>query len=320
MTSSSGNSDTGFRFGSFDRFSFLESDMGTNLISLIERFRDEDACREYLERLRWPDGPVCPRCESDSVSRIETRGQLDCNSCRYRFSVTAGTIFHDSKLPLWKWFVAIYLVCESKKGISASQLGRTIGVSYKTAWYLCHRIREAVATDSSQLLKGIIEIDETYVGGKARGVGKGYKGNKSVVVGAVQRGGEIRLKVLKGRDSLSLRRFIKHHTDDDTEVYYTDEHPAYGSIADIKDRHETIQHKSEDWVLGDVHTNNVENVWSLLKRSIVGSYHKISVKHLDRYLDELEWRFNNRDNPFLFRDTLLRMLNADNIEYEELTA
>lgn len=291
-----------------------------NLISLIERFRDEDACREYLERLRWPDGVTCPRCESGSISRIETRDQFDCNSCRYRFSVTAGTIFHDSHLPLWKWFVAIYLICESKKGISANQLKRTLGVSYKTAWYLCHRIREAVTTDQGSLLKGIIEIDETYVGGKTEGKGRGYVGNKAVVVGAVQRGGEIRLKVVKGRDQKSLRAFIRTHTDDATDVFYTDEWVGYDGIEDENTAHERVNHSLGEWVCGTIHTNNVENVWSLLKRSIIGSYHKVSVKHLDRYLDELEWRFNNRENPFLFRDTLRRMIESDNLEYAKLTA
>jgi transposase-like protein len=296
------------------------SDASMNLVKLVEQFRSDDACREYLEKLRWPEGIECPRCQSKSISEIRDRDQFDCNSCRYQFSVTAGTIFHDTHLPLWKWFAAIYLMIESKKGISANQLKRTLGVSYKTAWYLSHRIREAMRGKETELLRGAIEIDETWVGGKARGKGKGYKRNKAVVVGAVQRGGEIRLKVAAGRDSLSLRDFVRRHTHGEADVFYTDEYAGYDGIGDKDTRHERVRHRSGEYVYGEIHTNNIENVWSLLKRSIVGSFHKVSIKHLDRYLDELEWRFNNRKNPFLFRDTLRRMLDADALQYQKLTA
>src|SRR5687767_1553694 len=134
-----------------------------NLVNLIERFGSEDKCRDYLEALRWPEGPVCPRCKGKAVCRVTERHQYDCNGCRYQFSVTAGTILHDSHLPLWKWFLAIYLMCESKKGISALQLKRTIGVAYKTSWYLCHRIREAMGNDqlTGPTLFGVVEVDET---------------------------------------------------------------------------------------------------------------------------------------------------------------
>src|SRR4029077_15242140 len=167
-----------------------------NLPKLIAEFGSDEKCRVRLTELRWPKGVTCPRCKSKSVSTIAERDQYDCNKCRYQFSVTSGTIFHDSHLPIWKWFLAIYLMIESKKGISANQIGRTIKVSYKTAWYLCHRIRAAMREVSADLLKGIVEVDETYIGGKFRGGGMGYKRNKAVVVGAVERGGDIRLKVI----------------------------------------------------------------------------------------------------------------------------
>src|SRR6188472_745446 len=145
-----------------------------DLPTLIERSGSDEKCRDYLERLRWPDGAVeCPRCGEHSISRIAKRKQFECNSCRYQFSVTAGTVFHDSHLPLWKWFLAIYLVGESKKGISAKQLQRTLGVSYKTAWYLGHRIRSAMEEDSPVPLRGIVEVDETWVGGFQRDRGQG---------------------------------------------------------------------------------------------------------------------------------------------------
>ena len=290
-----------------------------NLISLVERYNNEEKCRAYLEELRWPNGLACPRCGVMSISKIQKHNIFECNSCRYQFSVTSGTVFHDSHLPLWKWFATVYLMIESKKGISANQVKRTIGVSYKTAWYLCHRVRAAMSEVNPKPLNGIVEVDETYVGGKRRGVGHGYKGNKVVVAGAVQRGGPSRLQVVEGTDRTSLHNFIHKYTAPDTEAIYTDDMRSYEGIEDADTRHETVNHSQEQWVNGSVHTNHVENVWSLLKRSIVGSYHKVSVKHLDAYLDELEWRFNNRENPYLFRDTLLKLIKSDNLPYEKLT-
>src|SRR5262249_49268690 len=154
--------------------------MDTNLVQLIEQFGSEDKCRDYLEGLRWPEGPKCPRCNSNSVSQVTKRGQYDCNECRYQFSVTAGSVFHDTHLPLWKWFLAVYLMCESKKSISANQIKRTLGISYKTAWYLCHRIRYAMQDDSR--LNGIVEVDDAYVGGPRPGKrGRGAAGKTGVV-------------------------------------------------------------------------------------------------------------------------------------------
>ena len=292
-----------------------------NLISLIDRFHNEDKCRRYLEGLRWPDGLECPRCGGKTISRIKKRHQLDCDSCRYRFSVTAGTIFHDSHLPLWKWFVAVYLIVESKKGVSANQLKRTIGTTYKTAWYLSHRIRAALNEVDAQLLKEIVEVDETFVGGRMEGQGRGYKGNKTVVVGAMQRNGNICLKVVRGADRETLHGFIRENTAGDTEAIYTDEWPAYKGIADKDTEHRTVKHRDKEYVAeGDVHTNSIENVWSLLKRSIVGSYHQVSAKHLDAYLDELEFRFNNRENPYMFRDAMLKLIVAETLPYAKLIA
>src|SRR5580700_8138208 len=166
-----------------------------NLCALIEQFGSEDKCREYLEALRWPDKVRCPRCNAVKTSQIVKRNQFDCNVCRYQFSVTAGTIFNDSHLPLWKWFLCAYLLCESKKGMSANQIKRTLGISYKTAWYLCHRIRAAMATAEKSMLYGTVEMDETYVGGIQRGhqdkPGHGLS-KKQIVIGLRQRGGETR--------------------------------------------------------------------------------------------------------------------------------
>jgi transposase-like protein len=290
-----------------------------NLMQLVEQFDSDAKCRACLEALRWPDGPECPRCQSTSILRVaDDRGVLDCRGCGYQFTVTSGTILHDTHLPLRKWFIATYLICESKKGISANQMKRTLSVSYKTAWYLCHRIRAAMKDANPSPLFGIIEIDETWVGGEVRGKGRGYTGNKTMVVGAVQRGGEIRLRVEKRNDKKTLHGFIHEVTHDGAEAIFTDEHPAYRGIGDANTRHEMVHHKAEEWVRAEVHTNSVEGVWSLFKRSIVGSYHQLSSKHMNAYLDEMAFRFNNRENPYLFRDTLLKLLSADNLPYAVL--
>ncbi len=287
-----------------------------SLIDLIDRFGDEEDCRDYLTKLRWPNGPTCPRCNHDKVSTLQNQDKFECAKCEYQFSVKSGTIFHDSKLPLRKWLIAIYLMLEAKKGVSAKQLERTLGVTYKTAWYLCHRIRAAFDEQNEPKLEGTVEIDETFIGGKRRGVGSGNRVGKTLVVGAVQRGGEIRLDIISDRGRKTLHKFIHGHVEKDSEVF-TDEWPAYFGV--VED-HETVNHSIEEWVNGKVHTNSAENVWSLLKRSIIGAYHKVSVKHLDAYLNELEFRFNNRYNPYIFRDGLKKLLTSPNIEYKQLVA
>ncbi len=290
-----------------------------DMITLVDMFPDEEHCRNVLEQLRWPNGVACTRCGSLHIRRNVTRAIYDCADCGYQFSVLSGTIFHDTHLPLRKWMVAVFLIVESKKGMSANQMKRTLNVSYKTAWYLCHRIRSAMLEADAPKLTGTVEVDETYVGGKVRGKGHGYKGNKTIVVGVVQRKGKIQLQVVPGNDRETLHGFIREHTAPETENIYTDDHAAYNGIADENTKHETVNHSAEEWVRGDVHTNSVEGVWSLVKRSIVGSYHQVSAKHLDAYLDEVEWKFNNRENPFLFRDTLVKLLWADALPYAALT-
>ena len=294
-----------------------------DLCELIQDFGNDEKCRAYLERLRWPKGVKCPSCKSDKISRIVARNQFDCDACRYQFSATAETIFHDTHLPLWKWFLATYLICESRKGVSANQLKRVLGVSYKTAWYLCHRIRKAMTEVNPAPLKGTVELDETWIGGKRHWKERTYLRNKTMVLGAIQRGGKVRMKAEKRGKNPSqkiVREWINEVTAPNTERLITDDNPAYFGIQDSDTKHESVNHSAREYVRGDVHTNSIENAWSLFKRSVIGSYHKISEKHLDAYLDEFEWRFNNRKNPYLFRDTLLKMLEAKNVEYKELVA
>jgi transposase-like protein len=213
---------------------------------------------------------------------------------------------------------------ESKKGVSANQLKRELGISYKTAWYLCHRIRaamnQAVDGESETLMTGVIEMDETWVGGKVEGQGRGYKGNKALVVGVVKRGGSIFLQIATDRSRKTLHEIALKHIAPEAEAIFTDDWHAYRGIGDHDTRHETVNHSQDEYVRGEVHTNTVEGVWSLLKRSIIGAFHHVSIKHLDKYLSELEWRFGNRENPYLFRDTLLELLQSEHMEYKELIA
>ena len=296
-----------------------------NLCELIEQFGSEQKCREYLEALRWPDRATCPRCGSQKTSQITKRNQFDCDACRYQFSVTAGTIFNDSHLPLWKWFLCVYLLCESRTGMSANQIKRTLGISYKTAWYLCHRVRAAMKEANPQPLGGVVEIDETYVGGRNRGPGSRGRSqdNKEVVIGIKQRGGELRFFHAEDVKAGTLAKYIKENVSEDVEVIMTDEFPPYHHALDRTghtcEKHQTIRHKDGIYVDIDTTTNGIESAFSLLKRGIIGTWHRISAKHLAAYLDETTFRFNNRKNPYLFRDTLLRLLSAPVLEYKELT-
>jgi len=294
-------------------------DMNMNLVELIKDFADENKCRAYLEALRWPDGVDCPRCESAKVYRIVKRDQFVCDSCAYQFSVTVDTIFHDTHLPLWKWFLATCLLCESKKGISACQIQRSLGVSYKTAWYLCHRIRAAMLEVAPPKLGGTVEIDETYVGGKKRRWRA--RSDKQVVIGIRQRNGDLRLIRAEDATSATVREIIRQHVGSHVEVIVTDESAIYPWALNKlpKEKHKTINH-SKQYAHGDVHTNTVESAFSLLKRGIVGTWHKVSAKHLPAYLDEMCFRFNNRKNRFLFRDTMLKLIDSPNLEYKQLTA
>jgi transposase-like protein len=295
------------------------------LLEVLRTFGDDAKCREYLEALRWPDKVTCPRCQSVKTSRVYDRKQFDCDSCRYQFSVLAGTVFQDTKLPLPTWFATTYLMCESRKGISANQVKRMIGGSYKTSWYLCHRIRAAMKEANPEPLSGTVEMDETFIGGKVRGRGwtAGWD-NKEVVFGIKQRGGELRFFHAEDCKSGTLATYIKEHVSGDVDVIMTDEMMGYPmalkraghSVA----KHRTIKHKDHIYVNGDITTNGIESAFSLLKRGILGSWHKISAKHLSAYLDEMTFRFNNRTNPYLFRDTMQKLIEAPVLEYKNLIA
>src|SRR5213080_1497224 len=295
------------------------------LPEITEMFSTDEKCRELLERLRWPNDPECPRCHTQKVVRLVTSDKLlYCAECDYQFTVTSGTIFHDSHLPLSKWFMVTLLLCEARKGISANQIKRTVGMSYKTAWYLCHRIRAAMKEFDRPMLDGTVEMDETYVGGKQRNPGRGKATtNKEVVIGIRQRNGELRFFHAEDAKSGTLARYIQENISQDVDVIVTDELAAYPkALGELSDRHETVNHTQKEYVRfgTDIHTNTVENAFSLLKRGIMGTWHKISAKHLPAYLNEMTFRFNRRKNANLFLDTLRHMVTAPVLTFEKLTA
>ncbi len=296
-----------------------------NLIDVHTMFPTGEKCRELLVRLRWPNGPECPRCNAKAVELESEKQIFYCKDCDYQFTVTAGTVFNDSHLPLEKWFIATLLLCESKKGMSACQIQRTLGVSYKTAWYLCHRIRAAMRDVDKPMLDGKVEIDETYVGGRMRGgtTGRGSE-NKEVVIGIRKRGGDLRFFHAKDVKSGTLAEYIKDNISQDVEAVFTDDLRSYVP-AMIKakihgSRHKSIAHSKGLYVMGQVHTNTVESAFSLLKRGIMGTWHKISAKHLQAYLEEMQFRFNRRKSAVLFLDTLRHMVTAPVLTFQKLTA
>jgi transposase-like protein len=294
------------------------------LLDIQRLFDTDDKCREVLVRLRWPAGVQCPRCHGARISWIKANKQFDCAECEYHFSVTAGTVFNDSHLPLTTWFTAVLLLVEARKGMSANQIKRTLGVSYKTAWYLCHRIRAAMKEAEKPMLDGTVEMDETYVGGKKIGYGV-YEGKKAkeVVIGLRQRGGELRFFHVENSKSRTLAKYIRENVSEDVDVMVTDEFSAYPDAmrsTGMHTKHKTIQHKGRVYVNGDIHTNTVESAFSLLKRGIMGTWHRISAKHLAAYLDEMTFRFNRRKSHDLFLDTLRHMITAPVLTFEKLTA
>ncbi len=293
-------------------------------------FSTDDKCRELLERLRWPEGVTCPRCKDRRVSRMKDYARFECVGCEYQFTVMSGTIFHDSHLPLPMWFLAVLLICEAKKGMSAMQLKRTLWGehkgSYKTAWYLCHRIRASMATAEKTMLFGTVEMDETYVGGVQRGhqdkPGHGQS-KKQIVIGLRQRGGETRFFHAEDAKSGTLAQYIKDNVSEDVDVIVTDEFNAYpGAMkaTGLTAKHKTIKHKTKVYVDGEIHTNTVESAFSLLKRGIIGTWHRISAKHLEAYLEEMEFSLIRRGRSDIFVDTLRHMVTADPLTFENLTA
>lgn len=275
-----------------------------SIMDVFERFGTEERCVAHLARVRWPQGVECPKCNSKRMSEFEAPGKTgkmrhlyECLDCSYQFSVTVGTIFHNSHLPLTKWFLAIYMICSAKKGVSAKQLQRDLHVTYKTAWYMAHRIRLAMQEDADFCAKfsGDVEVDETYIGGKRKGQRGRSTATKVPVIGMKERtSGKVRMQAVETVKATVLREFIRKNAAPGSTVH-TDEFVSYHWLDSSEFAHRSVNHAQEYVAPGNVHTNGVEGVWSLFKRGIVGVYHKISPKYLPLYIQEFEFRFNNRD-------------------------
>lgn len=273
-------------------------------------FPDEEACDRYLVARRWPNGPVCPRCGNSEVYPLQTmKFKWECPNCRvggaYRFSHLVGTIFENTNVDLRQWFRVIHLMLTSKKGVSARQVHRYMGFgSYKTAWYMCHRIRAALQDDEFRRLMGIVEVDETYIDGKDynrhnRAKKDGIGGaNKTVVIGAVERKGNVVARVLGRASKRRAQQFVREIVSDKVSLLATDESFLYDGLREFN--HETVRHSADEYVVGAVHTNTIEGFWSIFKRGIVGSFHKVSAKYLPLYVAEFQFRHNNRHNPDIF--------------------
>ena len=269
-----------------------------SIIQLIEKFSDEQTCIDHLKELRWKDGQYCPHCGNEKIYEFKDGKTFKCAACRKKFTVKVGTIFEDSPLPLQKWFVAIYLVTSHKKGISSIQLAKDINVTQKTAWLLCHKIRE-IWTVPSRQFTGQVEADETYLGGKEKNkhesrklhAGRGIVG-KQAVLGARERTGKVMAITSASTEQEAIHGFIEKNVSPGTTVF-TDDHRSYLGLKGYN--HESLNHSAGEYVRGKVHTNGIESFWALLKRGYYGTFHHLSMKHADRYINEFSTRNNNRE-------------------------
>jgi transposase-like protein len=291
------------------------------LAQLMKQFGDEDACKTLLRDMRWPNGVRCPRCmRQERVYELKSKPfhwackNKDCGGRNgYRFSVITKTIFENTNYPLSTWFQVIYLMTQSKKGISALQIHRQIGSGdYRTAWYMCQRIRASMKDTGFPQLMGVVEADEMFVGGKDKnrhankkmhgrgGIGSGKIG----VIGAISRKGNVTCQMIEHVDTETLTGFVRKVTSDKVSLVATDENAGYDALDAYNRPHAVVNHSDGEYVRGEVHTNNIESFWSLIKRGIMGSYHNVSKKYLPLYLAEFQYRFNNRNNANIFFDVI----------------
>ncbi len=280
------------------------------LMAVMARFGSEDAAREYMESVLWPDGPVCPHCGNADAARIGKiavntakkvrAGLRTCADCHKQFTVTVNTIMEDSHIPLNKWLIAIYIMCASKTQVSALQLQRQLEIgSYRTAWFMCHRIRYGLAEAPAQKLSGTVEADETYIGGQAKGRGRGYVKNKTPVVSLVERDGQVHSQVTPQVSGKQITALLKKHVSEDA-ILNTDESPLYTKVGKSFAAHNTVNHGEKEYAkvnpdTGHKHTTNaVEGFFGNAKRSIDGTHHNVSGKHLGLYFAEIDYKYNTR--------------------------
>lgn len=279
------------------------NDTPQSLLAAVRHFSDPKVCFETMLSAKYPDGKItCPKCDGDKVGVVRSRSLLQCKAkdCRKQFSVKVGTIFEDSPLGLDKWFVAVWCIANAKNGISSCELARALEVTQKTAWFMLHRVRLAMKTGTFRKLAGEVEVDETFIGGKAANMhkhkrekairGRGAVG-KAIVQGLLERGGEVRAQIVGNTDDITLQRTVRQHVEFGSDVF-SDSAPAYAGLA-LNYFHSAVDHIST-YVRGKVHTNGLENFWSLLKRSLKGTYVAVAPFHLEKYVDEQAFRYNTR--------------------------
>jgi transposase-like protein len=298
----------------------------TSLLEAVRYFTDLDVATEFVAKLRWPNGPVCPNCGGVEYSYLTTRRLWKCKECKRQYSVKVGTIFEDSPLGLDKWLPAVWLVANSKNGISSHELARALGVTQKSSWFMTHRIRLAMQTGSFDKLDGTVEVDESFIGGKARNMHRSVRDrkgirpgawDKTVVLGIRQRDGELRAKVVPNTKATTLKPEVHDHVAPGASVY-TDENHSYRGLGSTYD-HRTVDH-AEAYVDGQVHTNGLENFWSLLKRGLHGTYVSVEPFHLFRYIDERVYTYNRRELTDLGRFAeVLSLAVGRRLTYAQLT-
>lgn len=304
----------------------MEQQVPQTLHAAIKYFSDPEVCRQHLAQLRWPDGVTCPHCGADNPHWMESVKRWKCynKECRKQFSVKVGTIFEDSPIGLDKWLTALWIIVNAKNGTSSLEISRAIGVTQKTAWFMGHRIRLVMQNGSICKLSGEVEVDETLIGGKLRNMhperkalAKGRTNDgKVIVMGLLERKGNVRTKVIEDAKKETLQPLVKKHVEEGAAVF-TDALPSYNGL-DADFVHEVINH-AECYVRGHVHTNSIENFWSLFKRCVHGTYVSVEPFHLFRYLDEEGFRFNERKSTDGQRFTeALGNATGKRVTYKEL--
>jgi transposase-like protein len=286
-----------------------------NIVQIYKQFPDHESCIKHLEKVKWSNIAKCPYCNSTNATPAPKELRYHCNNCNTTFSVTVGTVFHDTKLDLQKWFLAVSLVLNAKKGISARQLARDIEVTKDTAWYMQMRLRRALV-EYGDLLQGIVEADETYIGGKNKnrhkdkktvgGQGRGGE-DKTAVLGVVERGGKVKARKAKDVSSKTIKSFIKQNVKEGSQLM-TDEWKSYNGLS-LLYGHSIVKHAMGEYVNGTIHTNTLEGFWSLLKRGVIGQYHYVTPRYLNRYIDEFCFRYNERENKDIFELTLQKSVS-----------